>query len=154
MKEINLRIHDNKLRAKDKFLPQLKREIKDLAFEPGEINILKGRIIIQNNEKKLSIEKLKEDNKIIKMRKLEKENELNIVESQTDEILNKLNEINENINKEIEIKESEMIDFNEKREILQKKIINVLADIDTTKSENQKAQEKYNDVSKRGKNRE
>ena len=149
MKEINLRIHDNKLRAKDKFLPQLKREIKDLAFEPGEINILKGRIIIQNKEKKLSIEKLKEDNKIIKMRKLEKENELNIVESQTDEILNKLNEINENINKEIEIKESEMIDFNEKREILQKKIINVLADIDTTKSENQKAQEKYNDVSKR-----
>ena len=82
------------------------------------------------------------------MRKLEKENELNIVESQTDEILNKLNEINKNINKEIEIKESEMIDFNEKREILQKKIINVLADIDTTKSENQKAQEKYNDIKK------
>ena len=59
--EINLRIHDNKLRAKDKFLPQLKREIKDLAFEPGEINILKGRIIIQNNEKKLSIEKFSLD---------------------------------------------------------------------------------------------
>ena len=38
------------------------------------------------------------------MKKLEKENELNVVESKTDEILNKLNEINENINKELKLK--------------------------------------------------
>jgi hypothetical protein len=89
MKEINIRIQNNKLIEKEKFLPQLKREIKDLSFDPEEINSLKGRIILQNQEKELSIQKLKEDNKIIKLKKMENEKELNKVESESNIILSK-----------------------------------------------------------------
>ena len=56
MKEINTRIQINKLIEKEKFLPQLKREIRDLSFDPEEINLLKQRIILQSQEKEMAIQ--------------------------------------------------------------------------------------------------
>ena len=69
--------------------------------------------------------KLKEDNKMIKLKKTENEKELNFVESQSDDILSKLEEIEKLINIEIELKESEMNEFNNEREILQKNILSI-----------------------------
>ena len=149
MNEINYRIQANKLKERGNLLPKLKREIKDLSFEPNEINLLKGRIIMQNNEKKLSVKKLKEDNKIIKLKKTENEKELNIIESQSDDLLLKLKEINENINNEIELKEYEMNDFNKKFEILQKDIVNLAAEIENLNHENKLMKDKYNENNKK-----
>ena len=149
MNEINYRIQTNKLKERGNFLPKLKREIKDLSFEPNEINVLKGRIIMQDNEKKLSVKKLKEDNKIIKLKKTETEKELNIIESQSDDLLLKLKELNESINNEIELKENEMNDFNKQCEKLQKNIVNLLAEVENLNSQNEALKEKYNDVNKK-----
>jgi hypothetical protein len=149
MNEINYRIQTNKLKERGNFLPKLKREIKDLSFEPNEMNVLKGRIMIQDNEKKLAVKKLKEDNKIIKLKKTETEKELNIIESQSDDLLLKLKEINENISNEVELKELEMNDFNKKFEILQKSIVNILAELENINTQNQSLKEKYNDVTKK-----
>ena len=148
MNDISQKIQINKLREKGEFLPKLKREIQELHFEPNEIRALKGRIIMQNNEKKLYIEKLKEDNKIIKLKKFENEKELNIVESESDNLILKLDEINRDINNEIELKEYEINDFNKKSDLLQKKIVNLLSEIDTISIENELNQNKYNDILK------
>ena len=149
MNEINYKIQTNKLKERGNFLPQLKREIKELSFEPNEINILKGRIMMQNDEKKLSVKKLKEDNKIIQLKKTENEKELNNIESQSDDLLLKLKEINESINNEIELKENEMNDFSGKYEIIQKNIINLSAEIETLNADNKIMKDKYNDIYKK-----
>ena len=148
MNDINQKIQINKLKEKGEYLPKLKREIEELAFEPKEIHALKGRIIMQNKEKKIFIEKLKEDNKIIKLKKCENEKELNIVESQNDNLLLKLEEINRDINNEIKSKTYEMNDFNKKFDRLQKKIVNLIAEIDAISIENELNQNKYNDILK------
>ena len=147
--EINYRIQMNKLREKGNFLPKLKMEIEELAFEPSEINFLKNRIIIQNDEKKFSIKKLKEDDKMIKMKKVQNEKELNIVELQSDDLLMKLKKINENIINEIELKDSEMNEFNQKCETLQKNFVNLLSELDILNIDNKMLEDKYNDISKK-----
>ena len=148
MNDINQKIQINKLKEKGEFLPKLKREIQELSFEPGEIRALKGRIIMQNNEKKLSIEKLKEDNKNIKLKKFENEKELNVVESESDNLLLKLDEINRDIINEIELKEYEINNFNKKYDLLEKKIGHLLSEIDTINIENELNQNKYKDILK------
>ena len=149
MKEINMRIQNNKLIEKEKFLPQLKREIKDLSFDPEEINNLKGRIILQNQEKELSIQKLKEDNKIIKIKKLENEKELNKIESESNVILSKIENINKEIKKLNEMKEIEINIYNEQSEKIEEDMTDLSNDIETIKIENDKHQDKYNDIYKR-----
>ena len=149
MNDINNKIQDNKLREKGSFLPKLKREIRDLSFEPNEVDFLKGRIIMQDDEKKIAIQKLKEDNKIIQLKKTETEKELNIVESQSDDLLLKLKEINEKINNEMELKDNEMNVFNEKCQLLQTNIVNLLADVEILNSDNKIIQDKYNDICKK-----
>ena len=147
--EINYRIQMNKLREKGNFLPKLKMEIEELVFEPSEINFLKNRIMIQNEEKKLSIKKLKEDNKMIKLKKIENRTELNNVELQSNDLLMKLKKINKNINNEIELKEFEMNEFNQKCETFQKNIVNLLSEIDKLNIDKKILIEKYNDISKK-----
>ena len=149
MKEINMRIQNNKLIEKEKFLPQLKREIKDLSFDPEEINNLKGRIILQNQEKELSIQKLKEDNKIIKIKKLENEKELNKIESESNVILSKIDNINKEIKKMNEMKEIEINLYNEESEKIEEGMTDLSNDIETIKIENDRYQDKYNDIYKR-----
>ena len=147
--EINYRIQMNKLREKGNFLPKLKMEIEELVFEPSEINFLKNRIMIQNEEKKLSIKKLKEDNKMINLKKIENRTELNNVELQSNDLLMKLKKINKNINNEIELKEFEMNEFNQKCETFQKNIVNLLSEIDKLNIDKKILIEKYNDISKK-----
>ena len=149
MNDINSKVLNNKLRERGNFIPKLKQEIRELSFEPGEIKLLKGRILMQNNEKKISIEKLKEDNKMIKLKKTENEKELNFVESQSDDILSKLEEIEKLINIEIELKESEMNEFNNEREILQKNILSISNELDNLNNENQLLQDKLTNINKK-----
>ena len=149
MKEINIRIQNNKLIEKEKFLPQLKREIKDLSFDPEEINTLKGRIILQNQEKELSIQKLKEDNKIIKMKKIENEKELNRVESQSNNIISKLEEITKDIKKIIEMKELEVDNYKERSDKIEENINDINNELYVLKLENNKYQNKYDDINKK-----
>ena len=149
MNDINSKVLNNKLRERGNFIPKLKQEIRELSFEPGEIKLLKGRILMQNNEKKISIEKLKEDNKMIKLKKTENEKELNFVESQSDDILSKLEEIEKLINIEIELKESEMNKFNNEREILQKNILSISNELDNLNNENQLLQDKLTNINKK-----
>ena len=149
MKEINIRIQNNKLIEKEKFLPQLKREIKDLSFDPEEINTLKGRILLQNQEKELSIQKLKEDNKIIKIKKIENEKELNKVESESNDILLKIENINKKIKTINEMKESEIINYNNESVNIEEEIANISNDIEKITIENNRHQDKYDDIYKR-----
>ena len=149
MKEINKRIQNNKLIEKDKFLPQLKREIKDLTFDPEEINSLKGRIILQNQEKELSIKKLKEDNKIIKQKKLENKKELNKVESESNNILLKIENINKEIKNINDMKESEIIKYNDDSVKIEEDLAEMIRDIEKIKSENERCQEKYDEIYKK-----
>ena len=149
MKEINIRIQNNKLIEKEKFLPQLKREIKDLSFDPEEINSLKGRIILQNQEKELSIQKLKEDNKIIKLKKMENEKELNKVESESNIILSKLDNINKEIKKINEMRENEINNYNDKSEKIEEYMTDISNDIEKIKIENERYQDKYDDIFKK-----
>ena len=149
MKEINMRIQNNKFIEKEKFLPQLKREIKDLTFDPEEINILKGRIILQNQEKELSIQKLKEDNKMIKIKKMENEKELNKVESESNVILLKIDNINKEIKKLNEMKEDEINKYNDEFDKIDENMANLSNDIKNLNIENNRFQDKYNDIYKR-----
>ena len=149
MNEINYRTQKNKLREKGNFLPKLKKEIKDLSFEPNEINFLKGRIIKQNKEKKVTVKKLKEDSKIIQLKKTENEKELNNVESQNDDLITKIKLIEEDINNEVELKDYEMNDYNKKCEIIQKNIMNLMDEIETVNTDKKVIKDKYNEVVKK-----
>ena len=149
MNEINYRTQKNKLREKGNFLPKLKKEIKDLSFEPNEINFLKGRIIKQNKEKKVTVKKLKEDSKIIQLKKTENEKELNNVESQNDDLITKIKLIEEDINNEVELKDYEMNDYNKKCEIIQKNIMNLMDEIETLNTDKKVIKDKYNEVVKK-----
>ena len=149
MKEINIRIQNNKIIEKGKYLPQLKREIKDLSFDPEEINILKNRIIQQNEIKEVSIKKLKEDIKIIKIKKLENEKELNKVDAESKEILLKLEKINNEIKKVNEIKENEINKYNDASDQIDDNMTEITNNIEKIRKENVKHQEKYDEIYKR-----
>ena len=149
MKEINIRIQNNKIIEKEKFLPQLKREIKDLSFDPEELNSLKGRIILQNQEKQIFIQKLKEDSKIIKMKKLENEKELNKVESESNNILSKIDIISKEIRKIIEMRESEVDNYKEESDKIEENITAITNELDVLKIENYRQQNKYDDINKK-----
>ena len=149
MNEINMKIQSNKLRERGNFLPKLKEEIKNLTFAPGEIKMLKKRIIAQNNEKNYSSEKLKKDNKLIKLKKSEDEKELNDVESEIDNLLLKLEEINKDINNELELKEVEKNDFEEKRKLFQTKLLHLSNEIDFLNNDNKDIQNKYDEELKK-----
>ena len=149
MKEINIRIQNNKIIEKEKFLPQLKREIRDLSFDPEEINSLKGRIILQNQEKEISIQKLKEDNKIIKMKKLENEKELNKVESESNVIILKIEKLNKELRSIIEKKDIEINNFKDESEKIEEDMSDIMNEIDTLKMENKRHKDKYDDIYKR-----
>lgn len=149
MKEINLRIQNNKIIEKEKFLPQLKCEIKDLSFDPEEINSLKGRIILQNQEKEIFIQKLKEDSKIIKMKKLENEKELNKVESESNNILSKIDIISKEIRKIIEMRESEVDNYKAESDKIEENITAITNELDVLKIENYRQQNKYDDINKK-----
>ena len=148
MKEINIRIQNNKIIEKEKFLPQLKREIKDLSFDPEELNSLKGRIILQNQEKQIFIQKLKEDSKIIKMKKLENEKELNKVESESNNILSKIDIISKEIRKIIEMRESEVDNYKEESDKIEENITAITNELDVLKIENYRQLNKYDDINK------
>ena len=149
MKEINKKIQSNKLSEKDKFLPQLKREIKDLSFDPEEINSLKVRILLQNQEKELSIQKLKEDNKIIKLKKLESKKELNKVESESNILLLKLEEINKEIKNINEMKESEISKYNDESIKIEEDLADIQKEVERINIENERHKDKYDDIYKR-----
>ena len=149
MKEINKKIQSNKLSEKDKFLPQLKREIKDLSFDPEEINSLKVRILLQNQEKELSIQKLKEDNKIIKLKKLESKKELNKVESESNILLLKLEEINKEIKNINEMKESEISKYNDESIKIEEDLTDIQKEVERINIENERHKDKYDDIYKR-----
>jgi hypothetical protein len=151
MKEINIRIQNNKIIEKEKFLPQLKREIKDLSFDPEELNSLKGRIILQNQEKQIFIQKLKEDSKIIKMKKLENEKELNKVESESNNILSKIDIISKEIRKIIEMRETEVDNYKEESDKIEENITAITNELDVLKIENYRQQNKYDDINKKNK---
>jgi Ran GTPase-activating protein (RanGAP) involved in mRNA processing and transport len=151
MKEINIRIQNNKIIEKEKFLPQLKREIKDLSFDPEEINSLKGRIILQNHEKEIFIQKLKEDSKIIKMKKLENEKELNKVESESNNILSKIDIISKEIRKIIEMRESEVDNYKVESDKIEENITALTNELEVLKIENFRQQTKYDDINKKNK---
>ena len=147
--DINMKIQSNKLREKGNFLPKLRQEIKELAFEPNEVNMLKNRIIMQNKEKIFSSKKLKEDNKIIKLKKSENVKTLNLIESQSEDLLSKLEEINKEINNELELKDIEKSNFEQKRNFIEKKIINLFAEVDGINNDNEEMQKKYDDELKK-----
>ena len=149
MNEINMKIQNNKLKEKENFLPKLKQEIKQLTFPPGEVKMLKKRIIVQNDEQKYSSEKLKKDNILIKQKKSENEKELNFVESQIENLLLKLEKLNKEINNELELKELEKNDFEENRKLLQNKLLKLSSEIDLINNDNKDIQNKYNEELKR-----
>ena len=149
MEEINMRIQNNKIIEKGKFLPQLKREIRDLSFDPEEINSLKGRIILQNQEKEISIQKLKEDNKLIKMKKLENEKELNKVECESNDILLKIAKLNKELRSILEKKEIEVNKFKAQSDKIEEDMNELMNEIDTIKIENKRHKDKYDDIYKR-----
>ena len=149
MKEINKRIQSNKLIEKENFLPQLKREIRDLSFDPEEINLLKQRIISQSQEKELTMKKLKEDTKMIKMKKLEKEKELNKVESESNDILSKINKINKEIRSIMDKRETEMINFKDEIEKIEESMNVISYEIEKKKKENKRYKDKYDDIFQR-----
>ena len=153
MNEINLKIQNNKLREKGNFVPKLKEEIKHLTFAPGEIKMLKKRIIVQNSEKKYSSEKLKKDNKLIKLKKSEDVKELKDVESEIDNLLLKLEELNKDINNELELREVEKNDFEEKRKLIQKKLIHLSNEVDLINNDNKDIQNKYDEELKKFSNK-
>ena len=149
MNEINMKIQNNKIKEKENFLPKLKQEIKQLTFPPGEVKMLKKRIIVQNDEQKYSSEKLKKDNILIKQKKSENEKELNFVESQIENLLLKLEKLNKEINNELELKELEKNDFEENRKLLQNKLLKLSSEIDFINNDNKDIQNKYNEELKR-----
>ena len=98
---------------------------------------LKGRIILQNQEKELSIKKLKEDNKIIKQKKLENKKELNKVESESNNILLKIENINKEIKNINDMKETEIIKYNDDSVKIEEDLAEMIRDIEKIKSENE-----------------
>ena len=149
MKEINIRIQNNKLIEKEKFLPQLKREIRDLSFDPEEINLLKQRIILQSQEKEMAMQKLKEDNKLIKMKKNENEKELNKVESESNDILSKILSINKEIRTIMDKRETEIFNFKDEIEKIEESMNDISNEIEKIKIDNKRHKDKYDDLYKR-----
>jgi hypothetical protein len=80
--------------------------------------------------------------KIIKLKKSENVKTLNLIESQSEDLLSKLEEINKEINNELELKDIEKSNFDQKRNFIEKKIINLFAEVDGINNDNEEMQKK------------
>jgi hypothetical protein len=123
MKEIKTQIINNKLIEKTKYLPKLKEELKELEFNPMEINLLKDKIISSNKEREILYKKFSDEFKELSSKKekeleevkkyennfLEIQNEIQFVEKKIIKIIEENNQENDSLNKNMKLMKDKII---------------------------------------------
>ena len=96
MNEIKNQIQNNKLIEKVKYIPKLKSELRDLEFDPNEINEIKNRLKYYNIERENLTQKFRKEMKELQIKK--KDNIKNY--KSIDNIIKKIEKKNNSLQKE------------------------------------------------------
>ena len=134
MKEIKTQIINNKLIEKTKYLPKLKEELKELEFNPMEINLLKDKIISSNKEREILYKKFSDEFKELSSKKEKELEEVKKYENNFLEIQNEIQFVEKKIIKIIEENNQENDSLNKNMKLMKDKIILIEKEINEIKS--------------------
>jgi hypothetical protein len=148
LKKINMRIQYNKILAKKRFVPQIKQELVNLAYDDGEICSLKSKIIFHSRESGHYMSKLKESKKIIKLKKEEHQKELKKSESQEKNLLDNIEEFQNKSKPMNDSVEKEINNLQKKISIIETNIIGINCDINKLKEIKAKEQANFDKINK------
>ena len=128
MNEMKEQIQNNKIIKKEKYIPKLRNELKELEFNPDEINYLKNKIDYTNKEREFMEKKLIKEIKDLENRK--KEN----IKSAKD-----VDNLKKNIEKNIEALKHEWIKLKEdeikEKDFFEKEVISMKEKISEIENE-------------------
>ena len=128
MKEIKNQLQNNKMIKKEKYVPKLRNELKDLEFNPTEIKLLKNKIISVNKEGEYLYKKYVKEVKVLESKKKYNLKNTRSVDILKDKIENNMNIVEYETNK---LREE---DINE-TQVFEKKMSSIVEKIDSLKNE-------------------
>ena len=122
MKEIKTQIINNKLIEKNKYLPKLKEELKELEFNPMEIHFLKDKIISSSKEREILSKKFSDEFKELSTKKEKELEEVKKIENNFSEIQKEIQFCDKKMIKIIEENNQESDSLNKQMKIMKDKI--------------------------------
>ena len=109
MDEIKNQIQNNKIIEKVKYIPKLKNELRDLEFDPNEINEIKNKLKYYNMERENLMQKFRKELKDLEIKKKDNLKDYKNI----DEIIKKIEKQNDNLQNEFSnLKEEDNIEGN------------------------------------------
>lgn len=122
MNEIKTKIKNNIIKEKERYVPQLRNQLKDLEFNPDEIDYLKKKISYTNKEREYMIKKYIKEVKDLKSKKKDNLKDSISVDSLNKKLEKSIDSIKNESNylKEEEVKEKGF--FNDEMASMKKKI--------------------------------
>ena len=132
MNDIKNQIQNNKAIQKEKYIPKLRNDLKDLSFNPDEIKFLKNKIEYMNKEREFIEKKYVKEIKDLEIKKKENiKNERDVenikkrIEKRIDGLQNEWKKLKEDEIKENELFNKEIILMKEKISSMEKEIKDV-----------------------------
>jgi len=135
MKEIKTQIINNKLIEKNKYLPKLKEELKELEFNPMEIDFLKNKIINSSKEREILSKKFSDEFKELSIKKEKELEEVKKIENNFSEIQKEIKFYEKNILNIIEESNQENDSLNKEMKLMKDKIILIEKEIKEIKTQ-------------------
>ena len=135
MKEIKTQIINNKLIEKNKYLPKLKEELKELEFNPMEINFLKDKIINSSKEREILSKKFSDEYKELSSKKEKELEEVKKIEKNLSDIQKEIQSCEKKILNVIEENNQESESLNKQMKLIKDNIFMIEKEIKEIKAQ-------------------